>query len=354
MGKNQHYVPQFLLRNFAIAGSDRLTALADLKQKVIRRKVSIRDQCSKNFIYSLDSKDNVVEEALQRLEGVTAATIRQILHSETPPSYATREWYHLLEFIVVQHSRTPSSGRAIERFVTDMVRGIAATPGVLRSDPPPTLEQLRKITVSHPKPELLALTHSLDMIPCLFDLQDLIVINLSGLEFVLPDVGVVLHNEWGRKVTTIGMSGYSSSGLQILLPLTPSILLVKFDPEIYRVPGDRAVMTSCQIDVAKVNRLLLAHAEQNVYFSGSVTTEKMLSRFERHRRTPRAEHVRSVRIQSDDQKRVAILGYEEVPDIALDVRWMRVRKYADSIPTSRRAGRRRESSVRHAQEMGIE
>lgn len=343
MGKNQHYVPRLLLRNFAEPDSDgKAIELLHLKSGTFHPGASIGDQCSKKFFYG---KDQCVEQTLCELEGLVSQTIQTAISNLSVPARPTIEWRRMVEFIAIQHGRTPAASRAAESFATAGFRNMLHA-GAIPKMPKLSPSEIDKIRLTHKSGVLLPLINAEDSSPKLWDLVDLLVVNECDENFVLPDVGVVFHNEWARKSRGWGVAGLSCHGLQILLPLSPKILWIKYDPDVYRIPQNRIVVSARRTsDVLKINRLAIAHAESNVYFPGDAATRMMLSQAAVGLRAPRSETVRSGRFARSDGKEVLVVTHYELPNVAFDVPWMTLWTEAARVPVSQRVGKYRARSM---------
>lgn len=119
-------------------------------------------------------------------------------------------------------------------------------------------------------------------------------------------------------------------------------LLVKYDPEVYRLEGGTPVVTTCfRGTAARVNRLLLAHAERHGYFDGRSSTSAYLTQFDKHPRAPRATLVRADRLLEEGGSRVILHSYYEHPNTELGIDELQIRRGAERIPPHRRGQRYR-------------
>lgn len=175
-----------------------------------------------------------------------------------------------------------------------------------------------------------------NLTPQLNDLADLLVVNETDLDFVLADVGVVFFNDWARESRGGGVDGFSCQGLQILLPLSPRHLWIKFDHHVYGAHHRSTVRARQLRDVEKINRLMIAVSEQNVYFSGRAVNREMLSRFDDHFRSPGAERVRLVKYHEVGGRGCAIV-YQPLPlNIPTDLTFLRQHRLSMFVPIDRR------------------
>lgn len=335
MGKNQHYVPRFLLRNFALPGSGRRAVeLLDLKKGIFHTPAPIKNQCKRDYFYG---KDQALENLLCELETLASRVIREAIASRIIPKFATPDWHAMVDFMAIQRGRTPAAIEEGNSFATTMFRDM------LRSDQnnhkltPAMIDKVKLVGRGGAYSEV---RDAADSSPKLFDLQDLLVINDCDIKLVLPDVGVVFHNEWARESRGWGVTGLCCHGLQILLPLSPDVLWIKYDPDVYRIPQGRTVVSARTADdILKINRLAVAHAERSVYFAGDAPTRAMLSQIGTGLRAPRSDTVRSGQyVRGDGGKERLVATYYDLPNVAFDVPWMTLWPQAARIPISRRVG----------------
>ncbi len=343
MGKNQHYVPRFLLRNFALPYSKRKAVeLLDLQKGLFHSPAPIKTQCKRDYFYG---KDQAMENLLRDLETLASRVIREAIASRSTPKFATPDWHTMVDFIAIQHGRTPAAVEEGNSFATAMFRDMLRSE-MLRDKPKLTPAAIDKVRLVGRGGASSEVRDAADGSPKLFDLQDLLVINECDISFVLPDVGVVFHNEWARESRGWGVTGLCCHGLQILLPLSPNVLWMKYDPNVYRIPQNRTVVSARKADdILKINRLAVAHAERSVYFAGDTPTRTMLSQIGTGLRAPRSNTVRSGRYaRADGGKELLVATYYELPNVPLDVPWMTLWPQAARIPVSQRVGKYRPTS----------
>ena len=100
--KQQHYVPQFYLRNFAIGAKGKALGMFNIKSDRFIPCASLRDQASKDYFYG---KDGRIEQVFPKLEGLVATTISEILRTSMLPPYQSERHYELLIFTLFLHQR---------------------------------------------------------------------------------------------------------------------------------------------------------------------------------------------------------------------------------------------------------
>jgi len=105
---HQHYVPQFLLRNFAAGGSKRnhkIWVFDKRNEKSFMASIAKVATQGNFYDFSADGKTRSLDPALQRLESLVAGDFREILrHRVLPKSAETRA--RIAFFVAVQMVRT--------------------------------------------------------------------------------------------------------------------------------------------------------------------------------------------------------------------------------------------------------
>ena len=106
--KNQHYIPQCLLKQFSKDDKGiRKINIFDVKKLSFRNRQSIKNVFSQNYFYD---KDNSVENILSSIiESPNSPVIDSIIRGEVNIISDPINWLNLLKFIAVLCSRTPQA-----------------------------------------------------------------------------------------------------------------------------------------------------------------------------------------------------------------------------------------------------
>ena len=115
---------------------------------------------------------------------------------------------------------------------------------------------------------LKAASHTL---PFAMDLSCKLVVAKPGSEFITSDSPVVFYNQALEEMQGHQGIGTASKGLQVFFPISPECMILLYDGSVYKVGGrrERTVRLSQQRDMDQINTLLLANAEENIYFLNS-------------------------------------------------------------------------------------
>jgi hypothetical protein len=268
--KRQHYVPQFLLRRFSDDGSHISLLLLSSGRRVDHAK--IQGQCYEDYFYG---KDQVTEKSFSAQEGIVAKTLGDLSeqHLELLPLDALNR---LRLFAHYQKARTLGSAEGLNAMASALVRtAIRSTPSAETSEGDP--DSVRLVGAQH-----RALWAAAGMTPVLQDLEVKFLVTERVPGFMISDHPVVSYNQYAEHHPDfqhcLGIMGLSVRGLQMFLPLSPSVTLAIFDPGTYQYGSDsRRVCRAGPQDVTVLNQMQSVHALQCLYFQPNRVNEHTLA-----------------------------------------------------------------------------
>jgi len=255
--KKHHYVPRFYLKRFSPdAKSINIWNIPNNK-KVI--SANLKNQCYKNYFYGKELK---VEEALGNIEGHTAGIFRRIDQHGFPPPQVSGEYLTLVLYVLMQYGRTAYSADALDEMNDKMIKHLFG----------PKAEQegidLSKFSIGIKDAAQYSLGITTQFYPLLLDMDCKLLVNETDVEFITSDNPVVLYNQLFSFRRFGSNTGLASKGLQIIIPISPTQLLLFFDPVSYGV-GNRScstIMVSSLRDVFELNTLQMCSAHENIYY----------------------------------------------------------------------------------------
>ena len=261
--KNQHFVPRCYLRPFTVDQKNAAINLYNVDRRKFIDGASVRHQCSRDYFYGMDPK---LERALQASEREYSSTVRRILGDGY--QLTTEDQLRLLRFWLLQYARTEAaSKRAVE-----MYESIQGTIGSEACDFRIGIRE----AVQQAMNRYVQTMHAVD------DLQVCLFRNRSGVPFVTSDDPAVLTNRWyltdGR---ASGRSfGLGSSGLLVLLPITPTVLCMGYDGDVYRVKHKNGwVELRKTPNVMALNEHQLLNCRANIFVHERVHAESVDNHF---------------------------------------------------------------------------
>ena len=165
----------------------------------------------------------------------------------------------LREFMMLQYSRTEA---AINR-TASMFEDTHNTIRESFSGTPPDVDLSRKAMM------LTTLEMYTGIRETVTDLKACLVKNNTSIDFVTSDDPVVFTSRFHAQKIKSSVFGTSSAGAIFYFPLSPRLLLMCYDGDVYTL-GDKTgnfVSVTKKRDVYSCNELQYLNASQNVYFS---------------------------------------------------------------------------------------
>lgn len=238
------------MRPFTLDGENKAINLLNLALAKAIPGAPVKSQCAGDYFYG---EDLVLEKRLQAFEGQYAARLKAIL----APGYVLSggDAEVLKEFWLLQYLRTDAAARTTVQMA----------------------DQLDAETGGLPEGYLITLKDAVQTAMNIFfehrgaasDLGVRLVRNRTDRPFITSDNPAVMANRWhlsDRRTELIG-PGLESAGLVGLLPLSPDVLCVIYDSDLYtmaHIGGWTDVEDAADIDAFNAQQALSAQA--NLYF----------------------------------------------------------------------------------------
>lgn len=253
----------------------------------IQRKLYIPNGKLKNQAYkkAFYGKEPQLEDALGLLETEASDIIRKIVDTLKLPNVRSRDKINLYTFLVFQSSRTEAAVEDSESIVDQMTKMVFKHDRRVK-------DILSHVNFGLKHPAVIQLGMAAQMVPIIFDLGMKLIINNTTHEFITSDNPVVRYNQLVERFHWPGSgSGLGMTGLQIFFPLTPRLMLVLYDRDIYRVGNffSKKVVVINTAEINRLNGLQFLRAGENNYFSNNIShlhiarMDKRWSKFRRPR-----------------------------------------------------------------------
>jgi hypothetical protein len=216
--RNQHYVPQFILRNFRSREDDFVWCYDKTNKKVFETNIS--NIASESYFYDWikGNPEHSLESKLSEIESETALIISKILKDSTLSTINHEEKQKLSHFISIQLLRTKNQLEKLKDF-QDVLKGFLQMP----IDTNLPVENLKTTFLS-------MLTEAEDFVPILMDKFWYLL--SSENTFLISDNPVGFQNIYNQTQTR-GTLGFKSKGIEIYLPLSKNIVLCLFCRDVY-------------------------------------------------------------------------------------------------------------------------
>lgn len=258
--KNQHYVPQLLLRRFAVrSGREERVNVYDIVRGQMRRNQSIKEVCAGNYTYD---KDNSVENFLERhIETPVAAELEML--ASPPRRLSSAPSSTLLQFLLVQLARTRQAYQGNIDFINSMMQTVFAETARLNGWDVSVASQLR-LEPKEPRAVLAYISvYAANQYRLLADLAVSVIVNNTDEEFILSDHPVFQHNWYLRDSNELLANSITARGVQFFFPISPSVTCCLYDPSVYayRSRSQCGVAIASLEDVRILNSFQALNAE---------------------------------------------------------------------------------------------
>lgn len=253
--KLQHYVPRCYLRSFCIDDTGAAINLFNIAREVAIPRAPAKNQCARPYFYG---KDGELEKALQEPEGLYAECLRKAVAD--PIKLSPDDLFGLRTFMLLQAFRSAA-------WVDKQRTQLEAQREMFREEATPEL--LKQLTMTEIEIVEMAFKMFTSCLPTIGDLDTCVLVNKTAREFISSDDPVVHTNRYHAQKRFLGGSGLRNSGTMLFMPMTPRLLLVAFDPFVYKLEG-RIGHVAPIADIREIdnlNQMQVVHADSNLYFS---------------------------------------------------------------------------------------
>ena len=247
---------------------------------------SIGTQCQEDYFYRDDGN---LDELLKDFEDDVAPVLIRVARNE---SFDSKEESALRLLAVTLNNRTRKAVEYGKQFPKRIAFEVINR-GIDKGDLPPPPKDWSEDMVDFTG---VAGTLMSATIPCWMEMKTLDCKLLKaepGSYFITSDNPVILLNQYFQsELPYRSYIGFGRSGFQLMLPISPTICLLFYDPKVYKV-GTRSSQTT-QIsawDVETVNSLQVQSAERCLYChdpSQETVIRSLLVGFAKHRTSVRS------------------------------------------------------------------
>ncbi len=274
--KNQHFVPRCHLRPFTQGAKGLAISLFNLERKKLISNAPVKNQCSKDYFYGTDEQ---LENAIQLVESGYSKSLRDLTQDSRSLSVDKKTVFRI--FWLFQYLRTEAAAMSAVQ-MAEATRNLAHLP-------PGEFSLGIKEAVQIACRTFAGAMHELD------DLKFCIIKNKTNFPFITSDNPAVLTNRWQlESKRTHGLSfGIGSAGMLAILPLTPRLLLLGYDGDVYSVPNERGVVEIANTrDAIAFNRHQFLQCVANVYIHDATYEEPLAKHYSEIETTrPRSRHI---------------------------------------------------------------
>jgi hypothetical protein len=215
--KNQHYVAQLYLRQFASGGGKNPRVWAFDRSTALVTNPSIRNIASENYFY--ESTDTGVEAALSGIESDFADVYAQLRGIARLADLSVADRALTARFVALQMVRTAAHREMIED-IEDMIRGAVG-------QDLPGLPAAKRVHVTG------MFNVAMGLAEIMLAMKWVRITNRTGMAYWTSDHPVNPYNPLPTPSTFESNLGLACRGIQVFFPLTPTLSLCLCDPKGY-------------------------------------------------------------------------------------------------------------------------
>jgi hypothetical protein len=218
--RKHHYVPQFLLRNFASERRDIIYAFDKWTGKQFG--VAIADAAAERGYNTFDTDEasGCAEEFFTRIESIASPVIQRIVVDRRLPSITIAERAALVQFAIAQMLRSKNH-RAIFGQIGEILRELAdreGSPEFKAWVPTPNLERDKQALLMDLKRDLFHFA------PYLANKDLMLFTATESHPLIIGDSPLIRTNTLNVS-EFYGTTGLNSRGVEVYLPLSPTLAL---------------------------------------------------------------------------------------------------------------------------------
>jgi len=323
MKKEQHYLPRFYLRQFAVDAKRRNVSLFNVNRMLLVEEASIKHQASEPFMYG---EDGEMEEALMLLETETARVLRRMIQYGRAPRQYSLDHQALAAFVVAQRRRTPRAAR-------ELIESVNLPLAIAFRDDSRYAGVGREVLIAPENPPAAAVGWSLWLWPLLLDLRCKLLWTSLVPGFITSDNPAVYYNQLlESRRRHFSNTGLQTRGLQVFLPVSPQAVLMLYDGNAYRAGScfRNAVHVARRQDVVELNKLQAPAADVNLYFSTGIVASHLHALLDQARSAREAYHVQAREYRNPNNSTEGLI-HVRAPEIRLklELSFVRPRPGAD-------------------------
>lgn len=265
--KNQHYVPQFHLREWSDDG--KLISLYNKYNSIyVDNKGAIKNLASKNHLYD---KDGSLENVFGTIEATIAPICKKIIKSQSLSELSEFELEAVYFHAIMCNERTAAAGEDFEEMMLTTLQTslrMYQAHGRYTEIDVDTIKDKLYVDFPCSKPILAAIKYY----PLILDLKISLIKNTSNVDFLTSDYPTIRYNLWSLKRGLYSGWGMSSVGIMYILPISPKLALMIYDQVVYKIKNLRNNTVSIKNDseINELNKLMFLNSNENLFFSSNV------------------------------------------------------------------------------------
>lgn len=267
--KNQHYVPQHLLRGWT---DDEKVAVYNLDNQKEYPRTSISNLCSEDYFYGGPD----IEKSMGGVEQRHAEIINKLRKTRSFNVLGRMDILHFCVLVLLQRNRTKQRKHETEELIDNLAKEYlelkveAGEVDPELSSGRNVLDVLNDYKITHESPLAFPMLQALTGVDLIIDLEVAIIENKSDKGFVVSDHPVIHDNLRFKNGIDRHLVGLQNRGLQIFMPISDEVLVMLYDSESYSVEycdeEKRRVSITSEKVVSGLNDVQLISAFENIFY----------------------------------------------------------------------------------------
>jgi hypothetical protein len=180
-----------------------------------------------------------------------------------------------------QHARTRGAAEHLSNFAGAFMKETVRASVVLNKNQDISERDLDQVQIRLTAAQNETIWQATKSMPVLADMAVKFITTDRSTGFVVSDHPVVAYNQFAEHHPVLRYyptrSALAAKGLQLFMPLSPSMMIAIFDPSTYEYGGKKTVCRAGAADVAFLNRMQAVSAFSCVYFHEARVDEPALS-----------------------------------------------------------------------------
>ena len=222
--KIQHYVPQFILRNFCFNENQQIYVFDKKTEKVF--PTNIENIAAEKGFYNFKNGEFTfsIENNLSNLESSAANAIERIIKYESLSAIAKDEKLLLSLFIAAQFSRTKQQRILLKQMndsIVEFVKKLGGDPNQVDGFTPLDDEGINKLAIMNVKDAIESFA------PIFYKRKWMLFKSTNLSKHYISDNPVTLHN--ANDFGPFGNLGLGVKGIEVYLPISPRLLIAIYD-----------------------------------------------------------------------------------------------------------------------------
>ncbi len=219
--KNQHYVPQFLLKNFSFNEDSQIYVFDKSKEVVF--ETHIRNVAAENGFYNFKSDGTTfsIEHDLSNLETASAQILEKIIKQESLSGMTSDEKATLSIFIAAQFSRTKQQRLMLKQMndlLVNHIQRLGGDPNNVKGFTPfSNDDEINRFAIMTLEENVKSFW------PIFYERGWILFKSTNLMHYYISDNPITLHND--NDFGFMGNLGLGVKGIEIYFPLSPNLSL---------------------------------------------------------------------------------------------------------------------------------